>query len=168
MKSEQKMRWMWLCLGVVVGVGIATLWPHEPALADMSDRDQQFTMSTAQIELLNPLEGVFVTDLVSGTLRGAVLNRQFGKFSVFYYRDLNKDFLVDTGRQARYAVVNGQVQLASRAGVQFGASAIYVAELTTGKLIAYSFPYRDIPDVVPPIELIPLDQFSWRAPDPGK
>lgn len=168
MRTEQKMRWTWLCMGIVVGLGIATLWPHEPAFATMGDRDQQFTMSTAQIELLNPLEGVFVTDLVSGTLRGAVINRQFGKFNVFYYRDLNKDFQVQADRQPRYAVVNGQVQIASRAGVQFGASVIYVAELISGKLIAYGFPYRDIAEVVPPIELIPLDQFQWRAADQGK
>lgn len=168
MKVTLDLRWVWLSLGVLIGVVLSTLWPHEPAIASMVDRDDKFTLSTAQVELVNPLEGVFVTDLVSGTIRGAVLHRQAAKFNIFYYRDLNRDFKIPSDRQARYAVVNGQVQVSSRPGAQFGASVLYVAELTTGRLNAYGFPYRDIPAKAKPIELVLIDSFPWRNADPGE
>lgn len=50
--------------------------------------------------------------------------------------------------------------------MQFASNAIYVAELSSGKLLAYGlYEYEDVPGIVEqPQKLIPLDSFQWRKP----
>jgi hypothetical protein len=41
---------------------------------------------------------------------------------------------------------------------------IYVGELTTGLVNAYSFQYNETNQVLPPQPIIPMDQFQFREP----
>ena len=110
-----------LTAGIVLGLAIAWFWPHEPAYATTSDRTPHFSMATvpvsdAALGVVDPLDGVFVLDLVSGQLKGAVLNRQTGKYASFYFRDLAKNFNVDPNLVPEYCMVTGFGQIPNQAG----------------------------------------------------
>lgn len=160
--KAKKERAIWIALGLIAGLSIATLWPHEPVHAVSNDRHDKFAIFTVEVSALTPLEGVFVLDFLTGRLTGAVLNNVNGKFTTAYYRNVAADFGTRPGVDPQYAVVSGRVQLPTRGGVTKGTGAIYVAEFTSGKLAAYSFPYRISPRALPPQQLIPEDFFAFR------
>lgn len=164
-KEVKRKNWLLLGAGFLAGCVFAYGWPHEPALASVADRDEQFSMMTCPVTLGNPLEAVFITDFTTGSIKGSVLNRQAGKFNVFYFANLAEDFQVDPSGQAHYAVVNGQANLSGGPGQTLASNVIYVAEQSSGKLLAYGFEYQDVPAIIErPQRLIPLDSFQWRKP----
>lgn len=169
MKSdENRQRWILLSLGFLAGCLFAYSWPHEPALASVADRDEHFSLMACPVSVANPLEAIFVTDFTTGSLKGSVLNRQAGKFNIFYYANLAEDFKVDPAQQAHYAVVNGQANLTGGPGQTLASNVLYVAEESSGKIIAYAFEYQDVPGIIErPQLLIPLDAFQWRKPREG-
>jgi hypothetical protein len=161
-RSISDSRGVWCVVGLVAGLGIATLWPHEPALASATDRTAQFSMATASVNPITPLEGVFVLDFLTGTLRGAVLNEQSALFTQFYYRDLAKDFNVDPKKEPSYAMVTGVANINARPGFQASNGVIYIAELSSGLVRAYGFSYTVARAPMPPIPMVPLDKFPFR------
>lgn len=161
-RSISDSRGVWCVVGLVAGLGIATLWPHEPALASATDRTAQFSMATASVNPITPLEGVFVLDFLTGSLKGAVLNEQSYTFTQFYYRDLAQDFKVDPKKEPSYAMVTGVANINSRPGFQASNGVIYIAELSSGRVAAYGFAYTVARVPQPPIKLIPLDNFQFR------
>lgn len=164
-KEANRQRWMNLGLGFLAGCLFAYAWPHEPALAVVADRDENFSLMTCDVSIANPLQAVFITDFATGSLKGAILNRQAAKFHIFYYADLATDFQVDPSAEAHYAVVNGPVNMSGQGGQQLASNAIYVAEQSSGKIIAYAFEYQDVPAIIErPQRLIPIDSFQWRKP----
>ena len=119
-KEANRQRWMNLGLGLLAGCLFAYAWPHEPALAVVADRDENFSLMTCDVSIANPLQAVFITDFATGSLKGAILNRQAGKFHIFYYADLATDFQVDPSAEAHYAVVNGPVNMSGQGGAATG------------------------------------------------
>jgi hypothetical protein len=108
------------------------------------------------------LEGVFVLDFLTGQIKGAVLNNRTGTFTHAYGRNVALDFQVDPNATARYTISTGLAMLPVQGRVTMAAGVIYVAEMSSGKLAAYGFPYSDggvTPGVVP---LKPLDVFQFR------
>src|SRR5690606_31555016 len=101
-------RGVWVVLGLVAGLAVTAFWPHEQAYAVATDRDAHFAITTLNVGVIDPIEGVFVLDFLTGSLRGAVLNRQVGKFTAFYERDLAVDFGLDPKTEPRFAIVSGQ------------------------------------------------------------
>lgn len=160
----------WLAAGVVGGLAVAYFWPHEPAFATNADRDGQFAMVTVPVGtsaagISDPMDGVFVLDFLTGQLKGAVLNRQNGKFTSFYLRDLAKDFNVDPEKEPHYAMVTGYAQLAGRGGATFASGVVYIGELSSGRIHAYAFPWKEAPRPAPVvIPLALIDGFPWREP----
>lgn len=164
----REIRAVWLVLGLVAGLGVSYLWPREAAYAMSNDRDAKFAMCTCPVGGLigvsNPIDGVFVLDFLTGSLKGAVLNLQVGKFSSFYVRDLAKDFKIDPQEEPHYAFVAGNAQISGRGGVNFATGVIYVGELTSGKVMCYGFPWRDTPEPTPVTQLGLVDAFQFRQP----
>jgi hypothetical protein len=161
---------MWLATGLAAGLAVAYFWPPERAYATNADRDANFAMVTIPVGtnvagIQDALDGVFILDFPTGQLKGAVINRQTGKFTALYFRDLAKDFKVDPDAQPHYAMVTGYGQVAGQAGLSFSAGILYVAELSSGKLAAYTFPWKE---VLRPagqnVQLYPLDVIQWRQP----
>ena len=155
-------RGLWLAVGLIAGLAAAFVWPHERALAATVDRNSQFAMITVHVGqqgagLQDPLEGIFVLDFLTGQLKGAVLSRQTGKFVTQYYRSVVDDFRLPQKAEPRYAIVTGLGQMAGRQGVTFAADVIYAGELTSGKIIAYGFGWREtrVPNPIPQ-PLLPL------------
>jgi hypothetical protein len=160
-------------LGIVAGLGVAAFWPHEPIRAAATDRDtkdSKFVLTTVSVKdvtiagVRDSLEGVFVLDILTGKLQGAVLNGKFGKFTNFYAKDVAADFQLDPQQEARYAIVSGNSQLAGGRGETPATGVIYVGELNTGKVIAYGFTFREVNRPVPALPLVVLDQFQFREP----
>jgi hypothetical protein len=158
-------RRVWLVVGLLAGLAIANFWPHEQAYAVATDRDAQFALCTLQVSIIDPIEGVFVLDFLTGSLKGAVINRTTGMFTAYYFRNLAADFGIDPKLEPHYAMVGGQAQLpAAGGGLTPASSLIYIGELTSGKVIAYAFPWRESPAPNPPIPVEPVANFQFRQP----
>jgi hypothetical protein len=125
-----------LIAGIGLGLGLAAWWPHEPAAyAETAVAADKFAMCTVQTAAGSP-EAIFVLDYATGRLSGAAFNNSINQISQPMFRLLAKDF--GLSKPGQYAMVSGYVGLQSRGG-QPGSGGIYVAELTTGKLMLYGF-----------------------------
>src|SRR5262245_12502191 len=161
--------------GLLVGLTIAWLWPHEPVYATTGDRAPHFSMVTIPVcdaakGIVDPLDGVFVLDLVTGQLRGAVVNRQVGMFRSFYFRDLAKDFEMKPNEALEFCMVSGYTQIPNQGGKQMASGMIYIGELNSGKVVGYAFPWVE-KGMGAPVQMTPMDIFQWRAavnPKPGQ
>ena len=155
-------RFLWLVLGVFCGVFMSVFWGPKKVEAIAVDRSDKFAMATCDVTLGNVLQGVFVLDFLTGRLSGGVLTDKSGKFQYAYYRNLALDFQLDPNVEAQYSIVSGRITLPHRGRAQPASGVIYVAELNSGRVIAYTFPYRQSTQVIPPIELSILDSFQFR------
>lgn len=166
MKSQAKERnLVWLLFGVVGGLCIAYFWPHEPAYAMATDRDQRFAICTVSVGPANP-DAVFVLDFLTGRLTGALLNMQSGTFTNFWYANVTKDFEITAkGDKAKFVMIPGQGFLnanAGGAGETMALGLLYVAELSTGKVGCYSFTFRNAMQASPPQQLEPVNYFLFK------
>lgn len=167
--ARQDGRFVWLVLGLVAGIAISSLWPHEPLRASSADRNQKFALITTPIGIGN--EGVFVLDFLTGRLTGACLGKGKGgvtEFMNYYFRNVAEDFNVGGGGEPHYAISAGIADLQARGSAQFGASAVYVAELNSGRVGAYAVPYRITQTKVAPLALAPIDNFPFREANVDK
>jgi hypothetical protein len=162
-------RGVWLIGGVLLGLGIAYFWPHEPLRADQADRTDKFEMisvaASTAIAGLPGTEAIFILDFVTGRLTGFYLSPNVGTFTQSYFRDVAADLKLDEKGAAQpvYAMVGGQGQIVGQGGT-FGAGMIYVAELTTGSLVAYGFPFTAQNQGVPAQQMIPVARAQFRQP----
>ena len=163
-ETKFESRALWLVVGLLAGLGVASFWPHEEAFAIATDRSDQYAIMTVNVGLIDPIEGVFVLDFLTHTLKGAILNRQIRKFTAFYERNLTADFKIDPKKDAHYTMMTGQATLAGGGGVTFAPSVIYVAELNSGWLQCYTFGWQES-NRLTKSPLIPVDGFFFREPD---
>ena len=106
-------------------------------------------------------DAVFLLDFVTGRLMGAAYNTQIGKFNQRYLRNIAGDFSVS--ENAQYTVVPGHVSIPQTgAGPTPAGGGLFVAELTTGKVIMYGFPYNETPNRQGVMSLVPVDGFEFR------
>lgn len=165
-------RVVWLVAGLFVGV-LAMRWfgPHPamlpvpPAFAVATDRFENFALATGPLD--EDVEAVFVLDFLTGDLKATVLSPQLGRFNAFYQRNIVQDMGIDPAKNPRYLMVTGVVNLRRGMGqtARPGACAVYIAELTTGKLAAYAIPWTpQFYNAGVPVqgELIPLDITQFR------
>jgi len=155
-------RTVWILTGLVAGIGLASIWPHEELSAAASDRNEKFAIVTAHLGL--NAEGVFVLDFLTGRLTGACLNRTRNGtgFVHFYFRNAAEDFQVAGSATPYYAITSGNAEIQNRSGAQWGASAIYIAELNSGRVQAYAVPYRITQVPQAPVPLFPIANFPFR------
>jgi hypothetical protein len=160
----------WLACGLAAGLAIAYIWPHEPVYATTADRDTQFSMVTCQVGVSaaginDPMDCVFILDFLTGQLKGAAVNRQAGRFASFYFRDLAEDFKVDAQADPHYCMVSGYAQIPNQNQMPMASGMLYIGELSSGKLAAYAFPWRE-QGLGAPVQLILMDWFQWKQPSP--
>ena len=150
-----------MLLGVLVGIGIATLWPQRQLTAATSDRNEKFGMCTVYVS--ENLEAVFVLDFLTGQLTGACLGMQGTGFVQSYFANVGADLQVPPGAKAQYAMTPGLAQIRTKGQVQSAASVIYVAELNSGRVACYGIPFR-LPNVKNPvpIKLVGIDGYQFR------
>lgn len=150
---------VWLVAGVLAGICLSYIMPHEPAMAVSTDRNNKFAMTTCFVS--PDLEAVFVLDFLTGRLTGAVMNRQGSQFVAAYTRNIAQDFKVEEGTE--YTISGGRAQIQGRGGNQYGDTIIYIAELTSGKVAGYAVPYKLFNRrITTPIPLQLIDSFPFR------
>lgn len=159
-KRVGESRVMWMAVGLVAGLAIASFWPHEPVAAGTSDRNAKFGMMTTPVSI--GVDGVFVLDYLTGRMTGAVIDSRSNKFQYAYFRNVALDFGVDPKTTPQYAFVGGQAVLQGKRGVTFGRSVIYVGELSSGKVIAYSMDIKVNRKAVSARQLLKLDLYQFR------
>lgn len=165
MKSYAKeRRLVWLGFGVIAGLCMAYVWPHEHVFAGATDRDAKFAICTVEVGPGNP-DAVFVLDFTTGRLQGALLNPQSQTFTNFWFANVAQDFKVRTN--GKYTIIPGSGFLNAGAANQGNGQAIatgvlYVAEVTSGMVGCYRFGYVNSPNPLPPTALQPVDVFPFR------
>ena len=168
LRSMTSGRAAWLAAGLLAGLAIAYLCPHQPTYANTADRDSQFMMITVPVGnqaagFADPLDGVFILDFLTGQLKGAVMNRGQGKFGSFYMRNLAQDFGLKGNEDAHYCMASGYAQMPAGQGVTYASGLLYVGELNSGKVAAYSFPFNEL-GAGAPQQLVLVDAFPFRQP----
>lgn len=164
MVTAKNTRMVWFTCGVLGGLMVSYFWPHEIALAD-TDRDasgSKFAVVTAATGITQG-DAVFVLDFLTGRLFGAALNSQVGKFNQFYMRNVMGDFNLSPDVEPRFVVTSTRLNVSSRgARKQPATHGLCIAELRTGRVIVYAFPYSINPRGEAPETLQIVDGFQFR------
>ncbi|MHC4179830.1 MAG: hypothetical protein ACYSWU_20165 [Planctomycetota bacterium] len=160
-------RLVWLGIGLVGGLLICGTWPQTPLHAVATDRAQTFAMATGPVD--DEFEAVYFLDFLTGELNAVVLGRQGNAFTAFYtYKNLVNDLGVDPSKNPKYMMVTGMANLRRGTGrLRPSLSAVYVAEVTTGKVAAYAIPWSKNAhasgQIIGPAPLMPLAATRFRA-----
>jgi len=135
-----------LAVGLIIGVILGMTLPHSPAHAVATDRHDNFAICTVPIE--SQLEAVCVLDFVTGQLKSYVLSPQRAAFTAYYERQIAADFGVAVGRKPQFLMVSGLNNVNARppALPRKLQAVLYIAELNSGKIIAYGLPFA--PNIV--------------------
>jgi len=154
-----------LIVGLVVGSMLQGVWPTVPVHATATHGQENFAIATGLVD--NTVEAIYFLDFLTGELKAGILNRQ-GKFSMVYQRNIAADF-GGQAQNAKYLMVTGLVDMpGGGANRQPPASAVYVAEATSGDVAAYMIPWnpsafaQSRPDQD---TLLPLDKQKFRNPN---
>jgi len=163
MKSHAKERQLvWLGFGVIAGLCLAYVWPHEHVFAGATDRDAKFAICTVETTPVTP-DAVFVLDFTTGRLQGAMLNPQSQTFTNFWYANVAQDFKVRAN--GKYTIIPGRgfLNAANEGNGQTVAQGVlFVGEVTSGMVGCYRFGYVNAPNPLPPTALQPVDVFPFR------
>jgi hypothetical protein len=139
LKGKPAVLLMGIVLGVVVALNVQGLWPSVPLHATATQGMDRFAIATGLVD--EGVEALYFLDFLTGDLRAAVVNTKTGKFNAFYVRNIASDFGGVT-KNPRYLVVTGLADMPrGRANFQFAKSVVYVAEATSGQVVAYTIPW---------------------------
>jgi len=168
MAFVRRQNWIvWLGLGALGGVMFTAFWPNTPLHAVATDHGENFAMATGAVD--DTTEAVFLLDFLSGNLRGAVLSNQSRGFQAMYEANVLADLAnsvtvlnakvrqenlarkkqgvparpdVQVPQNPRFLMVTGNCDLRRGAArLRPGRSVLYVAETTTGLVLAYVIPW---------------------------
>lgn len=159
-------------LGLLAGLLLAGALPHSPANASASSQLDNLVISTGSVD--GDGEAVFILDALSGDVMGWVLNPNSGNFTAVYKYNVVRDLGIDPTKAPKYVMVTGNQQFRRGAGgVQLAGCVLYIAELTTGKMVALGFPWnRALRSGVTPfsgvfvkLDLVPYREIVIRPTD---
>lgn len=157
-------KFVWLVLGLALGLAISGVWPTSPSHAVATAQTEKFAIATGAVD--DESEGVFFLDYVTGNLKCAVVSPLTGTFLSVLESNILEDMKIDPTKNPRFLMVTGGNQYRRTAGgPQWGNCTCYVAEVNSGKCMAYGVPWaRQRNNAVMPIkaQLIPLDLFQFR------
>lgn len=123
--------------GLVIGLNLAGLWPQVPVHAVATHGEATMAMCTGPVDQAN--EAVYVLDFVSGDLYGWVMNITQRKFLANFKHNVKADF---GPKASKYLMVTGLTDVRGSGSVRPGQAVVYVAEVTSGRLIAYGVPWQ--------------------------
>ena len=88
------------------------------------------------------IEGLFVLDFVTGQLTSQLLNPRTGQLGGLYRHNVAQDLGIEQGRPPKYLLVTGELQVRQQiANVKPAASLVYVADVNSGRYVAYMLPF---------------------------
>jgi hypothetical protein len=128
-------------IGLVGGLVLSGLWPNTPLYAVATDRVETFAIATGPVD--PDVEAVYFLDLLTGDLTAVVLGKQPGMWTGYFHTNVTADLGITPQRDAKYMMVTGIVGLRRGGGSrqQFSSAMCYVAEVTSGKVAAYTVPW---------------------------
>lgn len=160
---------VWLGIGLIVGLMVAGYWPSTPMHAVATDRCQTFAMATGPVD--EETEAVYFLDFLTGNLNAVVLGKQGNGFTAFYQYRVLGDLGVDPAKNPRFMMATGMAnQQRGRGTMRPSVAAVYVAEVTTGKVAAYAIPWNKSMHASGQIQrgnLVPLGLSPFRAVGAG-
>jgi hypothetical protein len=129
-----------IILGLVVGLNIEGLWPTVPLHATSTHGLDKFAIATGLVD--NGVEALYFLDYLTGDMRAAVIDPKTQRFNSFFTRNIAADF-GGAGRSTGYLMVTGYADMPrGRNNFQFAQSIVYVADVTTGGVAAYTIPWN--------------------------
>jgi hypothetical protein len=133
------------------------------AHATATNGQESLIIATGEID--TSIEAIYTLDTLTGELRGRVLSPAQGRFTIrFGYPSVAKDF--EGVKNPKFLMVTGIAEMRQGyRGGKLARSVIYVAEATTGKVVAYGAPWDQTKASSPQgfmAPLIPLDAFTAR------
>jgi len=165
--AHSKLVWLiaGLAGGLVVGLNVAGVWPQIPVHAVATHGQDNFAICTGPLDA--NVEGIFVLDSVTGELKGASLNVQTRRFNTWYEHNVSRDLPVAASKNPSYRIVTGMTNIRQVvAAGQLGTTVLYVAEATSGQVVAYGVPWvtgRYTSPVPLREPLIFLDRWQFRT-----
>ena len=130
----------WIGVGVALGLVASVFAPHAPLYATATDRQANFAIATGAVE--QNLEALYFLDFLTGDLKAAVISPVTRRFTMLYEANILGDLGVDVSKGPQYLIVTGEISVRAVGGnVQPSTAAVYVAELTTGNVVAYAVPW---------------------------
>jgi hypothetical protein len=151
-------------IGLVVGLNLAGIWPQVPLHAVATHGQDNFAICTAPMD--DDVEAIFILDDVTGDLKAACLNIQMRRFNTFFDYNVLGDLPAPQGKGGNYRIVSGVAAIRQNvAAGQMARSVVYVAEISTGQIVAYGVPW--VPGRASSLvpfkgTLIPLDKWQFR------
>ncbi|MFZ5828674.1 MAG: hypothetical protein ACOY3P_01235 [Planctomycetota bacterium] len=153
----------------VLGLVLGGLWPQTPLHATATDRLDTFIITTGAID--SELEAVYCLDCLTGDLIAGVLGRQPNRFGAIFHYNVLKDLGVDPTKNPKFLMVSGIANLQYGGGrVQPAIGKLYVAEVTSGKMVAYALPWdrsafnagQPIAETLRPMAMMPIRKVVAR------
>ena len=148
-------RFLWLALGIALGVGGTVLWltGAKPAYAN-NDRYEDYVLCTGACSVMPKVQtdGVWLLDYRAGKLLGTVIDRTQGKIVGWAEVDLVTEFGLPPRANVHFLLTTGQVSPTQ--------SVLYVAETTSGKFGVYTMGAR--PDGQPGVVIRRHDLVTFR------
>ena len=151
--------------GLVLGLNMAGIWPQVPLHAVATHGQENFAICTAPMD--DNVEAIFVLDDTTGDLKAACLNVQMRRFNTFFDYNVLQDLPTPNAKNGRYRIVSGVANIRQNvAAGQMARSVVYVAEVTTGQIVAYGVPW--VPGRASSMvpfngTIIPLDRWQFRT-----
>ena len=126
-------RFLWLALGVLLGVGATVLWLSgaKPAFAN-NDRFEDYVICTGacSVQPRVQTDGVWLLDYRAGKLLGTVIDRNQGKIVGWAELDLPNEFGIPPKQNVHFLMTTGTIAQ--------GQAGLYVAETNSGKFGVYT------------------------------
>jgi hypothetical protein len=148
---------LWLLMGVLVGGLAVACWlkPTQPVYATSNDRYEDYIICTGAcaVQPKVPTDGVWLLDYRAGKLLGTVIDRVTGKIVGWAEVDLVTEFGIPPRQNVHFLMTTGMINQ--------GQSALYVAEVTSGKFGVYSMNNR--PDGQAGVQIKRHDLVMFRA-----
>jgi hypothetical protein len=148
------------------GIAIGALAPHAPLHAVATDHTDRFAIATGALD--DVTEAVYYLDFATGDLRAAVISPVTRRFNAFFHANVVADLGVDLARNPKFLLVTGNTFFRANAGaLQPGNSIVYVAEVTSGKMVAYNVPWSpNFANIGNPMRkaMSKLDVLPFRVP----
>ena len=156
-----------LGLGVVGGFVVAwTALDRGPQIelhATATQGVENFAIATGMIGA--GVEGLYFLDFTTGDLKATVVNPKTGKFNSAFSHNILQDF--GPIKNPKFLIVTGQANMPrGRAPFQYAQSIIYVAEVTSGQVMAYSVPWNSARQAAQQPQqggFVKLDTLRFRA-----
>ncbi|MGD9720757.1 MAG: hypothetical protein AB7O59_13790 [Pirellulales bacterium] len=154
-----------LAAGLVLGLNVAGYWPQVPLHAVATHGQDNFAICTAPMD--DDIEAVFILDDATGDLKAAALNVQMRRFNTFFDYNVLRDLPPSGGKNGSYRIVSGITNIRQNvAAGQMARSVVYVAEISSGQLVAYGIPW--VPGRASSLvpfkgTMIPLDRWQFRT-----